>query len=169
MITNVSHSTKGMDSVRTLTSRLRAASHGIRYDTIVGIGISGAMVVPAIGRSMRKNWALIRKDGEYNHAGNASFEGVIGKRFIIVDDFVSSGATVAVILAKLAKVAAEYGTPRPAFAGVWEYSRSNDYLLDPTGLTLLPLAAPYNANGPIPQATLCECGCGNMTFATVTE
>jgi hypothetical protein len=121
---HVTYSTNGIRSTAVLRGWLHQATKGVRYDTMIGIGISGALVVPAIGRTMRKEWALIRKDGVYSHACNVHFEGTIGKRFIIVDDGICSGDTVAVILDKVRKgVQDEFpDTPLPEFVGVWGYN-----------------------------------------------
>jgi adenine/guanine phosphoribosyltransferase-like PRPP-binding protein len=63
------------------------------FDTIVGVGLSGALVVPTIARALGLKWAIVRKrDG--SHSSNL-IEGEIGQRWLFVDDFVASGATLA--------------------------------------------------------------------------
>lgn len=127
MITHVSYSHDGLKPCRTLAAEIRAKVPTRSFDTMVGIGISGALVVPALGRHMRKHWALARKSGVYSHAGNVPFEGTIGSRVLIVDDQVSTGATVAVILGKLAEISERYGIPRPAVIGVYRYNDGGAY------------------------------------------
>jgi hypothetical protein len=125
MLRNLTYSANGLISTEELATRLRTATRGIRYDTIIGTGVSGALVVPAVGRAIRKHWALIRKDRDSIHAAGVHFEGEIGERFIIVDDFVRTGATIANILRKVTVAHGEYLTrlPKPEFVGVWQYDR----------------------------------------------
>lgn len=66
--------------------------HTDRFDTVVGIGLSGGILVPMLGEMMRKNWAVCRKSTAVSHSSNP-FEGRIGDRWLFVDDFVSSGLT----------------------------------------------------------------------------
>src|SRR5215472_3764911 len=59
---------------------------GVSYDTMVGTGMSGALVVPVIARALRKNWLIVRKPGDHHHHGNALAQGHLGDRWIAVDD-----------------------------------------------------------------------------------
>jgi orotate phosphoribosyltransferase len=166
MIHNISHSDHAQETTASLVRRLREATKGVRYDTMIGIGISGALVIPAVGRATRKQWALIRKDGEYSHAGNNHFEGAIGERFIIVDDFISSGATVGVILEKVAKIASCEGVMRPHFVGVWQYSRSsNNGWTAAANISGSAVRAYNDVNRDVPKPRPCWCGCGNMVMS----
>jgi hypothetical protein len=125
MLRNLTYSMLGLSSTAELLTSLRASTAGVKYDTIIGTGISGALVIPAIGRAARKSWALIRKDGTRSHANGQHFEGEIGDRFIIVDDFVNTGKTVVDILRKVTLAHVEMGgyQPKPIFVGVWQYDR----------------------------------------------
>jgi hypothetical protein len=70
----------------------RLALKGVDYDTMIGTGLSGALMVPTLARALRKKWAIIRKPDDGSHS-EARYEGTIGSRWIFVDDFVSSGQT----------------------------------------------------------------------------
>jgi hypoxanthine phosphoribosyltransferase len=63
----------------------------IDYDTMVGTGLSGSLVIPMLARHLGKYWAIVRKN-EPSHSSNP-IEGRIGRKWIFVDDFVSSGKT----------------------------------------------------------------------------
>lgn len=65
----------------------------IDYDTMVGIGLSGALVVPVLAKALHKDWAIIRKPGESKHTAQP-WEGTIGERWLFVDDFIATGATL---------------------------------------------------------------------------
>lgn len=69
----------------------KVAKKRARFDTIIGTGLSGAIVVPELARRLGLKWAIVRKqDG--SHSPN-KIEGEIGKAWLFVDDFVDSGAT----------------------------------------------------------------------------
>lgn len=135
---HVSYSSGGLAPTGQLVSAMRSGMKGIRYDTMVGTGISGALVVPAVGRAMRKRWALIRKHGVSSHAEDVHYEGVIGDAFIIVDDWVSTGATVGNILGSLMEAC---GSRRPVFMGVWQYNPER--FMTPSSLLLAPHVRRY--------------------------
>jgi len=169
MLENISHSDRGQLSTAELVAPFREMTRGVRYDTIIGIGISGAMVIPAMGRNLRKHWALIRKDGEYSHARGEHFEGRIGERFIVVDDFVSSGASVAVILVKVLRASYERlwnAENWPTFVGVWEYtfSRFTDAATISESKRSIRQANAALMNIETPESVMrpCGCGCGTM-------
>lgn len=62
-------------------------------DTLVGTGVSGALVVPYIGRVLDVHWALIRKPTEGSHS-DLLVEGTIGECWVLVDDLIDTGATL---------------------------------------------------------------------------
>lgn len=62
----------------------------VQVDTIVGVGLSGALVVPLMGHILGLNWALARKFGDGSHSSTL-LEGKIGKHWVFVDDLISSG------------------------------------------------------------------------------
>ncbi|SRR5258706_5006043 len=64
---------------------------GIEYDTMVGTGLSGTLVVPTLARTFGKHWAIVRKEKSPHASG--MIEGDIGQSWLFVDDFISSGAT----------------------------------------------------------------------------
>lgn len=71
------------------------------FDTLVGTGLSGALVVPTLARNMGKSWAIVRKRNDGSHAQDAGrfdrrplIEGRIGRRWLFVDDQIDSGITL---------------------------------------------------------------------------
>lgn len=65
----------------------------VEFDTIVGTGFSGGVVIPALALAMGKEFVLIRKETDDSHHGSGRLIGSLGERWIFVDDFVSSGHT----------------------------------------------------------------------------
>ena len=66
---------------------------GVEYDTMIGSGTSGLLVIPLLARALDKHFASVRKPNDASHK-ECDIEGVIGDRWIFVDDFISSGATL---------------------------------------------------------------------------
>lgn len=68
----------------------------VDYDTMIGTGLSGALVVPRLARALGKYWAIVRKE-DGSHSTN-KVEGKIGQSWIFVDDVVDSGDTQARVI-----------------------------------------------------------------------
>lgn len=62
-------------------------------DTMVGTGMSGALIVPRLASRLGLFWGVVRKPGVSSH-GISDYEGQMGRKWIIVDDFICSGETV---------------------------------------------------------------------------
>lgn len=65
---------------------------GLQFDTMVGRGLSGSLVVPILARAMNKYFAIVRKTGDGSHSAR-QIEGKLGKRWIFVDDLICTGDT----------------------------------------------------------------------------
>lgn len=102
----------------------------LKYDTMVGTGLSGSLVIPRLARAMHKEWLIIRKPGDGTHSDEPG-EGMHGDRWLFVDDFVSSGSTRTRVLEAVGAIVgyhrASYGTygPPPEFVGTYEYQRDS--------------------------------------------
>lgn len=78
------------DLSRIVTNFKRIMPSNVEYDTIVGTGLSGAIVVPILATACDKNFFIVRKPNVSSHSMNVG-EGTIGRRWIFVDDFISTG------------------------------------------------------------------------------
>lgn len=80
-----------------LIANARKALRGVKYDCLVGTGMSGSVVVPLLGYALRKRWAVIRKHNDGSHdQGTLTSPHYIGQlrpRWLFVDDGVATGAT----------------------------------------------------------------------------
>ena len=76
----------------TILAAAQKALKGKRYDTLVGIGLSGAIVVPRLAASLGKHALFIRKPNDGSHSWLPA-EGTLGHQWIFVDDFIDTGAT----------------------------------------------------------------------------
>lgn len=79
----------------------RLALRGVDFDTIVGTGFSGGIVIPALALTMNKDFVLIRKETDDSHHGQGMLVGQLGERWVFVDDFVSSGRTRSRVIEKI--------------------------------------------------------------------
>lgn len=99
-----------------LVELMRHETRGVEYDTIVGTGLSGTIFTARVAPALRKKFAIIRKkDDESTHSSNR-IEGVVGQRFVVADDFVSSGATLKYVLTTMHKI-----YPKVRFVGLYQY------------------------------------------------
>ena len=89
---------KALESIEEAVTDCKKGLEGIDFDTIAFRGMSGALVAPIVARDLKKEIILVRKTGEDNHSGY-SLEGHVGaKKYVILDDFVSTGRTVREII-----------------------------------------------------------------------
>lgn len=84
------------------------------FDTLVGTGFSGGVIIPALAMRMGKQFALIRKESDDTHH-SGDIMGALGGPWIFVDDFVSSGATRRRVVTKVREFAhPDYGVVEPS-------------------------------------------------------
>jgi len=79
----------------------------VKFDTLVGIGLSGALVVPVIARALDKHWLIIRKPSEGSHSGRRA-EGTLGKRWVFCDDLIDSGSTRDTVMRGIKAISENY-------------------------------------------------------------
>lgn len=79
--------------VQNLIACIKAS--GIDFDAIAFSGYSGALFAPIIAYRLNKHVIIVRKDAEESHS-SMCVEGFIpqGVRYIIIDDFISTGLTI---------------------------------------------------------------------------
>lgn len=92
------------DAVFSLAEVINTAKErlgGVDFDTMVGTGFSGGIVIPALALAMGKKFVLIRKETDDSHHGKGRMLGELGNKWIFVDDFVSSGKTRTRVIEKV--------------------------------------------------------------------
>lgn len=62
-------------------------------DTLVGTGLSGGIIVPMLAKAYGMHYVIVRKEGTQTHDSSILY-GVMGKKYIFVDDFIQSGETL---------------------------------------------------------------------------
>lgn len=73
----------------------------VDFDTLVGTGFSGGLVIPSLALAMGKKFVLIRKESDDSHHGGGRLLGQLGQKWIFVDDFISSGYTRSRVVGKI--------------------------------------------------------------------
>lgn len=88
------------DERNELIDSARRTLHDVDFDTVIGTGLSGALIVPDIARALNKQWAIVRKDNDSEHA-MFNIEGYIGNQWLFFDDLVASGRTLRFVKEKV--------------------------------------------------------------------
>jgi orotate phosphoribosyltransferase len=99
----------------------------VDFDTLVGTGFSGGVVIPALALALGKNYVLIRKENDDSHHGSGRLIGVLGERWLFVDDFVSSGATRNRVFEKIRDAALMQGHETELVGGYLYCNLENRY------------------------------------------
>lgn len=86
----------------------------IEFDTIVVTGISGTVPGAIIAHLMGKQLAVVRREKERTVGGGGPVEGHLGGRWIVIDDFISTGGTLRRVVKKYSDACA--GELQPRFA-----------------------------------------------------
>lgn len=113
--------------LREIVSRLAGAipfyMEACKADAIVVTGKSGVSVAFAALTAIDFPLIVVRKRGETTHGSPIEGTGGVDvKRYLILDDFVSSGSTVREVVARLDEAAALKGSGPISCVGVLEYA-----------------------------------------------
>ena len=80
---------------RTVLERTRVRIAGLgAFDAIAFTGLSGSVIAGAISIAMDKYLYCVRKSTENRHSDYAVEGPATGLRYVIIDDFISTGATI---------------------------------------------------------------------------
>lgn len=84
---------RAVDETAEVVKEARERLKGVKFDTFVATGLSGAVMAPVLARAMRKKFLVLRKPDDLSTHSSTRAVGRLGKRWVFLDDFVSSGAT----------------------------------------------------------------------------
>lgn len=97
-----------------------------KFDTLVGTGLSGSLILPPLARALRKKFLVVRKPGESNHSCYPA-EGELGERWVFVDDLIESGDTFRRCVSTVDKLLNNYFTDwNSDLVGVFLYGSYGD-------------------------------------------
>jgi orotate phosphoribosyltransferase-like protein len=77
---------------KALVDAIAAKLGHVDFDGIVVTGLSGAIIADRLAERLGKVFAVVRKPNDGSHS-SSSIEGDLGRRWVFVDDFISSGST----------------------------------------------------------------------------
>jgi orotate phosphoribosyltransferase len=104
------------DSEVTMVERFQGiVPKDVEFNTLVGTGLSGGLIVPVLARMLNVDFAIVRKEGVSNH-GHYDVEGVIGDKWLFVDDLICTGASLRKVHRKM-----EDCSKNTQFMGVYLY------------------------------------------------
>jgi hypoxanthine phosphoribosyltransferase len=132
---------------KTLVPNAQRALENVAFDTFVAQGASGMLVAPILAFAMEKNCVAVRKPGENEHTEQL-LEGFVGRRYVIVDDFIETGRTIQRIVNAVRDTVTidtwdNKETPLDTtFAGVYLYQRQAFMTPQQTALRIRPLVLP---------------------------
>lgn len=102
----------------------------VEFDTLVGTGLSGTLVVPTLARAFGVYWAIVRKESSPHTS--VMVEGEIGHKWLFVDDFICSGATLIrvkrAIRGRIDQIGYYWSTAatfQTEYVGTYEYQENN--------------------------------------------
>jgi adenine/guanine phosphoribosyltransferase-like PRPP-binding protein len=95
------------------------------FDVIVCRGYSGMVIAPTLAFCLKKPLFVVRKDGEKSHSAK-KYIGDLGKRYLMVDDFISSGQTYEEIMIALYKAHEKENMEPPVMAAIYLYESYNN-------------------------------------------
>lgn len=113
-----------MDNVfnpREIRKRAKKALSGIQFDTVIGTGMSGVLPLQTIAAQFKVYAVAVRKNTEGSHS-TSKLEGHLGRRWLFVDDFISSGTTFAKVHKAVRTEAAQRGF-RTECVGAFQYEK----------------------------------------------
>ncbi len=89
------------------------------FDTIACLGTSGLVIAPILALQFNKKLLVVRKDKDNSHA-NGRLEGHDdGKKYIVVDDFICSGATLENIVTTIKDEFYKWYSEPPTYIGCY--------------------------------------------------
>lgn len=112
-----------LDNLEGVLARAERHLDGLDFDTLVGRGFSGGLVIPALALRLQKNFVLVRKETDDSHH-HGRMIGNLGRRWIFVDDFVSSGRTRDKVLEAIRGGCVQQNH-RTEYVGEYHYARLN--------------------------------------------
>lgn len=116
-----------------LLALAKEALAGVEVDTVVGTGLSGSLALPIVAKACNARMLSVRKRGDGSHSGGA-YDGWFGRRWLFVDDFVSTGDTFERVWIAVEKLRASMRECDPATGveGPWRSEFVGTFLYEDT-------------------------------------
>lgn len=92
MIRDLRHGHKTEDWSDELSKIIKTKHAPFEFDTLVGTGLSGALLLPKIANALKVDYLIVRKENDGSHSGNTA-EGHLGNRWMFFDDLIDGANT----------------------------------------------------------------------------
>lgn len=112
---------KAFGDIDDIAVRMREELKEVEFDTMVGTGLSGTLVVPTLARAFGTLWAIVRK--EHSPHSYGLIEGEIGQKWLMVDDFVDTGETVRRVQRAINEEFLRFPDISTQYVGIYQYER----------------------------------------------
>ena len=86
------HKKERKEIIKETCKQLKAS--GLKYDAIAFRGMSGCLIAPAVADTLGKWLLMVRKGDDSTHSLEMLEGYVKAKRYIVIDDFTSTGRTL---------------------------------------------------------------------------
>lgn len=133
-----SYTRYAIDFLESRMTKPKVTLDDVEFDTIVGTGLSGTLVIPRLAKILKVDWAIVRKTEERSHRERCIEGTELGKRWLFVDDWVSTGATLRRVHQAVSDLCQSYEFDSE-FAGTYSYQRDTYY-----GPEYFPIVDPYS-------------------------
>ncbi len=97
-------------------------SMGIEFDVVACCGTSGLIIAPILAHHFNKKLLVVQKTNQHRHTSDHLDGFIGGQKYIIVDDFIDSGATIRRIVRKVKKYQEGANVVPPQLVSIFCYS-----------------------------------------------
>lgn len=137
MIRDLRHGHKTEDWDDDLDKSIKTKHAPFEFDTLVGTGLSGALLLPKIANALKVDYLIVRKENDGSHSGNIA-EGHLGNRWMFFDDLIDGGTTFNRVYKAVNKIVKKENESRWAnrsvhkieFAGAYLYNSNRSFTPD---------------------------------------
>ncbi|MFE9328352.1 hypothetical protein ACIHDR_46770 [Nocardia sp. NPDC052278] len=103
-------------------AREHLIDRGVQFDTLIGTGLSGALIIPLLAHTFDVSYLIVRKTSHDSHSDSPA-EGYLGQQWLFVDDFLNTGQTLRKVHETTTDLAKANGLAT-RFVGGYFYERS---------------------------------------------
>jgi len=115
-----SYFTKAFDTYA-LTGEAERHLADVDFDTFIATGVSGVIAAGVLAHHFKRYLAVVRKHDDRSTHSCLRVEGVVGKRWVFVDDFIATGSTWRRVLQEVDEVVNRIYQRSTTFVGAYLY------------------------------------------------
>ena len=93
-----------MESPQSLIDDSKPFLENLDFDTMIGTGLSGTIATIILANHYKKKYSIVRKNTDTSNHGWHKVEGIIGKKWIFIDDLIDTGSTFYYVRAEMKNI-----------------------------------------------------------------